>query len=256
MKPLNKMMKLVPPFGVIRKYYDRIYDFQFNKEMDKQAKRLAKIKDIHTGKCFVIGNGPSIKKTKLDLIRGHYCFGVNRFFEHSFSKYCQYWAVQDSRVFNDYHREILGLDKVVFLGGSRLVDWCKCPEYYWEYVENDVYIPKRLGSMVYNKKMSTDASQGIYLGEGVPFLCIQMAYHMGFKEVYVVGMDCDHSGDRHFYTPDEREKKLKKKDKWDDVFSCYHTCSKVFQQNGRTLANAGVGGKLDVIPRVRLEDVV
>ena len=256
MKPLNKMMQLIPPFGFVRKYYDKIYDFQFNKEMDKQAYRLKKIRNIHRDEtCFVIGNGPSIKKTNLDLLRGHYCFGVNRFFEHPFSKYCQYWAVQDGRVFNDYHKEILGLDKVIFLGGTRLVDWCKQPEYYWQYVENDVFIPKRLGSMIHHKQMSTDASEGIYIGDGVPFLCIQMAYHMGFKKVYVIGMDCDHSGDRHFYTPDTKEKKLERKSQWESVFQCYRICSETFQKDGRTLANATVGGKLDVIPRTKLEDV-
>ena len=40
---------------------------------------LLKYKDIHLDKrCFVIGNGPSLNKTNLDLIKDEYSIAMNR----------------------------------------------------------------------------------------------------------------------------------------------------------------------------------
>jgi hypothetical protein len=41
--------------------------------------KLEKFREIHKGeRCFVVANGPSLKKTNLDLLRGELTFGLNR----------------------------------------------------------------------------------------------------------------------------------------------------------------------------------
>jgi hypothetical protein len=42
---------------------------------------LAGLKDAYRGKrCFIIGNGPSLKRTDLTKLQGEYTFGMNRIY--------------------------------------------------------------------------------------------------------------------------------------------------------------------------------
>jgi hypothetical protein len=47
----------------------------------QSMRRLAALKDVHRGeRCFIIGNGPSLKKTDLSRLSGEFTFGMNRFY--------------------------------------------------------------------------------------------------------------------------------------------------------------------------------
>lgn len=42
---------------------------------------LSRFKDMHSGeRAFIIGNGPSLKRTELNLLRNEYTFGMNRIY--------------------------------------------------------------------------------------------------------------------------------------------------------------------------------
>ncbi len=44
-------------------------------------RRLGELKDIHRGqRCFIIGNGPSLKQTDLSLLKDEFTFGMNRIY--------------------------------------------------------------------------------------------------------------------------------------------------------------------------------
>jgi hypothetical protein len=44
-------------------------------------RQLAELKDIHRGKrCFLIGNGPSLKQTDLSLLKNEFTIGTNRIY--------------------------------------------------------------------------------------------------------------------------------------------------------------------------------
>ncbi|MCK4900605.1 MAG: hypothetical protein KAS38_17625, partial [Anaerolineales bacterium] len=43
--------------------------------------KLAELKDVHRGqRCFIIGNGPSLKNTDLSLLKEEFSFGMNRIY--------------------------------------------------------------------------------------------------------------------------------------------------------------------------------
>jgi len=47
----------------------------------KSNQRLKKFQNLYDGKrCFVIGNGPSLKNTDLSLLKDEYTFGMNRIY--------------------------------------------------------------------------------------------------------------------------------------------------------------------------------
>ena len=44
-------------------------------------RKLGEFKDVHAGqRCFIIGNGPSLKQTNLSHLRNEYSFGMNRIY--------------------------------------------------------------------------------------------------------------------------------------------------------------------------------
>src|SRR5512146_2496007 len=44
-------------------------------------RKLSALKDSHRGeRCFLIGNGPSLRSTDLSRLRGEFTFGFNRIF--------------------------------------------------------------------------------------------------------------------------------------------------------------------------------
>jgi hypothetical protein len=46
-----------------------------------RSARLAALKDAHRGeRCFLIGNGPSLKQTDLSLLKNEFTIGTNRIY--------------------------------------------------------------------------------------------------------------------------------------------------------------------------------
>ena len=107
---------------------------------------------------------------------------------------------------------------------------------------------------------------GIHQGNTVTYVAMQLAFHMGFQDVALVG--CDHSFavsgpanktvvaegmDQSHFDPNY----FSNGDKWqlpdlDESESSYRKASQVYSAHGRRLVNATVGGKLDVLERVSL----
>ena len=48
---------------------------------NNNKKKLRKYKDIHKGdRCFIVANGPSLKKMDLSLLESEYTIGMNRIY--------------------------------------------------------------------------------------------------------------------------------------------------------------------------------
>jgi len=88
-------------------------------------------------------------------------------------------------------------------------------------------------------------------------VCVQMAYYMGFQTVYLLGCDCDYSGQTHYTgSPKKYIDSFWEKKKKPEVFLHYELCRKAFESDGRKIYNSTVGGKLEVFERVPLECAV
>lgn len=47
----------------------------------ESCRRLGLLKDSHRGeRCFIVGNGPSLKNTDLSLLKNEFAIGMNRVF--------------------------------------------------------------------------------------------------------------------------------------------------------------------------------
>ena len=101
---------------------------------------------------------------------------------------------------------------------------------------------------------SDDPYAIVYHGMTVTYSAMQLAVYMGFKEIYLLGCDCDYSGEKqHFMdyglkteTADNPESK---------AIAAYTTAKNYADEHGIKIYNATRGGKLEVFERVDLDSL-
>ena len=101
-------------------------------------------------------------------------------------------------------------------------------------------------------------------GKTVTYACLQLAYYMGFKEVYLIGKDHSYSTSEKAGTGIESTGKennhfikgyYKKGQNWDapDYKSeeyAYKLTREAFEENGRIIMDATIGGNLNVFEKI------
>ena len=143
------------------------------------TKNIMNFRDIHKNqRCFVIGNGPSLRNTNLDLIKDEITFGCNRIYLSEFKP--TYYAIEDVLDVQQFHKEINEYEapKYKFI-----------PFSYKNLIKGDnvVYIKFGRGNSRIN---FVDKSVGYFVWGGtVTYLMIQLAYWMGCNPIYLIGID-------------------------------------------------------------------
>ena len=118
-----------------------------------------------------------------------------------------------------------------------------------------------------DRRFARDCSWSLYYGQTVTYVAMQLAFHMGFTKVALVG--CDHE----FQTkgPPNKVVQAEKTDPdhfdpdyfsnvpWQlpDLFESeisYRMADKAYRASGRMLVNATEGGRLEALPRMKLND--
>jgi len=220
-------------------------------------------------RCFIIGNGPSLNKHDLSLLKGEYTFGVNGIFykteETGFYPY--FYVVEDSSVMKENIEAIKSYDKPKYKFFPTV--------YKNLHGKNDKTIFFKMNRGFYEKsslnyavpRFSTDASDQLFCGQSVTHINLQLAYFLGFTEIYLIGMDfsyvipkshkrtgdvllSDTDDDNHFHPNYFGKGKTWKDPKLDRVEMNYRQAKLVYNSTGRQIYNASVGGKLEVFDRV------
>lgn len=236
---------------------------------DPDTDELVKFYNRFKGKrCFIIGNGPSLNHHDLSKLENEYSFGVNSFYyktrETGFRP--TFYVVEDSSVMKENIDEIRAYE---------------APFKFFPTVYCSLH-PKKSNTFFFNMnrgfyersspnyavpRFSTDASRVLYCGQSVTYINLQLAYFMGFTEVYLIGMDFDYvipdshtrNGDvllsdtddmNHFHKDYFGKGKTWKDPKLDRVLMNYRMANLVYSSVGRKIFNATKGGKLEEFQRV------
>jgi|GEM_PF-1861112 len=254
------------------KNLDYYVEKEFNKSPDPDSERIAAFYNAFKGKrCFIIGNGPSLNKHDLSLLEGEYTFAVNSFFyktdETGFRP--TFFVVEDNAVMKENIERIRAYE----------VPFKFFPtNYKGLHPEGDNVYFFRMNRGFYEKsspnycvpRFSTDASKVLYCGQSVTYINLQLAYFMGFTEVYLIGMDFNYQipsshkrqGDliisttddpNHFHKDYFGKGKTWKDPKLDRVAVNYRQAKLVYEAVGRKIYNATIGGKLEIFERVDYE---
>lgn len=238
---------------IIRNKFDCInaYDFSYRfKEYYNPA--LEKFKNIHIEKrCFIVATGPSLEKSDLEVLyrNKEICFGVNRIFNLTNCNWIpDYYVAVDTKFLNDYYQEIINYPvKAKFLHGARVDNDYKDEVYSLHCVTDDIFDELPL--------FSEDIAHVGYGGATVTYVCIQIAAYMGFKEIYLLGVDCNYlinSRNNYFFT-DQKEDNIKHKT--DRMLLSYQAAKEYMLSHDIEILNATRGGKLEVFERVDFDSL-
>jgi len=213
------------------------------------------------GKAIILCNGPSLNHVDFDLLQesGVFTFGLNKInllfsrtdFRPSVIVSVNPLVIEQNAAFFNTTELPLFLD-----GGAAK---------HIQFRENIHFL--HTGSSVLGK-FARDCSMSINQGYTVTYVAMQLAFHMGFDRVALVG--CDHSFaargpanqtvvagktdpdhfDPHYFSGGM---------KWqlpDLMYSEFHyrIARDVYEQAGRRIVNCTVGGKLEVFERQDLGD--
>jgi len=224
-------------------------------------------------KCVIIGNGPSLNKCDLGLIQNEFTFGVNGIFykyeEVGFKP--TFYVVEDPHVMRDNVQEINDFE----------CEYRFFPRKYRKYIKNrkntsffrlneGYYVDSSPNYKI--PRFSTEFDRILYCGQSVTILNLQIAYYLGFSEVYLIGMDFDYkipesaivdgnnilsndSDENHFHPDYFGKGKSWHDPKLDRVLNSYRMVKLVYEISGRKIYNSTVGGKLELFDRVDYYDV-
>ncbi|MBE9507210.1 MAG: DUF115 domain-containing protein [Chloroflexi bacterium] len=218
-------------------------------------RRLRALQDRHRGeRCFVIGNGPSLKQTDLSLLENEITFGMNRI----------YLLFDELGFATSYYVSINKL--VIKQCAHEIVEKVPCPKFIgWHTCDLIDFLPDMMFLYHHGSpRFSTDITKGLWDGATVTYAAIQVAYYMGFEQVILIGVD--HS----FATKGEPGKVIVSQGDDPNHFDpqyfgkgfrwglpdletselAYRLALHQFTSAGREIMDATIGGKLQVFPKV------
>lgn len=236
------------------------------------TKNISTLKGLHNKfsgeRCFIVGNGPSLNEHDLSFLKDEYSFGVNSIFYMTEKNGYKptFYVVEDGHVINDNIDAISDYDvEYKFLPAIERRKFHRNLNAIFLNLNRGFYEP--LSPNFDMPRFSTLADRVLYCGQSVTIVNLQLAYYMGFTEVYLIGMDFSYdipssaevSGKDILSTEDDCNhfdpRYFGKGKKWHDpklhnVLASYVHCKNMFEKNGRKIFNATVGGKLETFERV------
>jgi len=222
----------------------------------KSRLSLERFYNIHQGeRCFIIGNGPSLKQTDLSYLNSEFTFGLNRIYllfdMLGFST--SYYLSVNQLVVEQCADEIVKLTCPKFISwqASHALQFDTQTTFLYTYQENKL-------DFCYN------VIDGVSEGATVTYVAMQLAYYMGFQQVILIGVDhsfntkgfpnqtiTSDGDDLNHFSPQYFGKGFR----WQlpDLATselAYQQAKVAYEQSGREIIDATINGKLQVFNKV------
>ena len=217
-------------------------------------------------RCFIVGNGASLNKTPLDLLRRDVSFGMNMIsliFDRTLWR-PNFMVITTTALGDDRYRDLI-------MAGVQESEHA----FIWDEFKGDpevgsadniVFIP-----VIHTEHINyQDAKNNFWpkvIARGVSkfatstFPALQIAVYMGFNPIYLVGVDLEWktfegANDVNHFHPDYNQKSHTKERYLEIARTqkrAYEIVKHAADKVGVEIFNATVGGKLEVFPRVEFE---
>lgn len=241
-------------------------------------KKMQKLKNQYEGeRCFIIGNGPSLIAEDLNRLRNEYTFAANKIYKiFPQTKWRPtFYCVQDENMLRE-----MDTNEIIKLTEQCKASFIRMHSYHIvkgriNTCGNIVFVPI---SGVQSKKRNArfwNRGNVIYDGNTVTYMSMQMAAYMGFKEIFLIGVDHnfpyhwtnegklevnDLSVASHFYDGAEnnigKEAWKRRSTLVHETTAAYQAAEECSRGKGFRIYNATRGGKLEVFERVELDDIL
>ena len=225
----------------------------------ESIRRLKALKNIHKGKrAFIIGNGPSLRQTDLSKLRNEFTFGMNRIYllfpELGF--HTTYFVSINDLVIEQFKDEILAQPMPKFLA------WRSHRHFSPQLPITQ--LPTFIYTSYTGPRFSHDVRGRVWEGATVTNVTLQLAFHMGFEKVILIGVDHNFTskGDANKTVVSQGDDPnhfasnyFGKGAKWqlpdlDTSEVGYSLAREAYRKAGREVIDATVGGKLTIFPKV------
>jgi hypothetical protein len=244
-----------------------LYDFEnslsasLSSQYRESRARLEGFKDKHSGeRCFIIGNGPSLKEMDLSALKDETTFGLNRI----------YLAFEEWGFTTTYH---VATNKYVVEQCREDIKNISMPRFTrWEFRDEFKSTPGIVFLRSRNKPGFYEdiARDGLWEGATVTYVAMQLAFYMGFSEIVLIGVDHNFKskGEPHKVVVSEGDDPdhfdpsyFGKGFKWQlpDLETsevAYHMAREAYENAGRSIVDATVGGKLQVFPKANFIELI
>lgn len=253
-------------------------------EGDKPLKlgNIKRLKSLHNRfsgqRIFVIGNGPSLNKTPLHLLKNEYTYACNRI-DLLFDRIDwrpSFYSAFDIRVVPDNADLIRSLDiKYKFFASLHRATLGEQDNHYY-------YMDNSLNDGLNNRFEPEAVYTGFGGGGTIATLMIQIAFFLGFDPIYLIGIDAsykvlptvkqsgpDKFGDgillnlestadddpNHFDPRYFGKGKLWHNPNVSEMVRGFENCRRAIERRDRHIYNATVGGKLEALERVDIHSL-
>jgi hypothetical protein len=219
-------------------------------------------------RCYIIGNGPSLTVSDLELLKDEDTFasnGIYKMFPLTDWR-PNFYCVQDSIAFSAVSASLGEISEETANIFISMNFYKKYPEAVKKDSKSVImyirYVPPR--NNIY--RFSNDMTDAIYEGLSVTYSMLQLAIYMGYKEIFLLGIDHSYSievdtdgniinqrnGADHFYKSVEKGSsgyptKIR------EITNAYQSARAYAERKGVIIKNATRGGKLEVFERIQLE---
>ena len=252
---LRKKIYKVPALYYLCQKAVEASNMHFYKSFCKKTDNLERIKSLknkHSGeRCFIVGNGPSLTMEDLDLIKNEDCFAANLIFR-IFDKTA--WRPKYYFVLDRYADTGDALDSIqleyMFIG-----------DYYWRVRgmnnPNAICVHSVRSHSDNEIEFSEEISKVLIAHYTVTYAMIQTAVYMGYKEIYLLGMD--HS---YALTYDSKGNVTEDKNPREVIANiegmnkAYIGARDYAKSHGIKIINTTRGGRLEWFPRKSLEEIL
>ncbi len=225
---------------------------------ETNRERLAPLHGLHQGqRCFIMGNGPSLARMDLSPLKDEITFGLNRIYllfdRLPFTP--TYYVAVNELVLDQFADDIRQLSVKKFLNWNQR-------RHFDPHDLNTCFLKMRLGL---TDSFGHDITKPLSAGGTVTYIALQVAYYMGFDEVVLIGVDHNFVDKG---TPNKTEVRTQERDdnhfhpnyfpkgvKWQlpDLMRselAYALAQQAFEQDGRRILDATVGGKCTVFEKI------
>jgi hypothetical protein len=216
-------------------------------------------------RIFILGNGPSLNDTQLYLLKDEYtmCFNRVNLMMERLNWLPNFYVMTDDLLVKDFAKEVVAdiLPKV---------DYAFFPDLH----PSNVNFKKRIGEHPNVYYLKTDIPEfradlpNCGINKTVTNAGLQIAAYLGFTEIYLIGVDMSFSDQKvdkansrvwtakndddpnHFDPRYFGEGRKYHNPTVHEMFEQFDIAKKFFDNLNVKVYNAGVGGKLEVFPRV------
>jgi hypothetical protein len=224
------------------------------------AAQLKQFQNRHKGEdCFIIGSGPSLNTMDLTLLHQYHTFGLNKIY----------------LLFDRFDLDLTYLVAInrLVIEQSALVYQDLPITLFLNYKNAHKIITKKDNIyLVYTGAKYTfkpDITRRICEGATVTYVALQIAYYMGFRNVFLIGVDhhfkvqgkpyakqfrqgedTDHFDPNYFGNQEWQLPNLKASE------FAYDLAKHFYHKNDRRIYDATVNGKLNIFPKISFEEAL